>query len=263
MKRPLRGWTILVTRPAGQQRALARAVESMGAKTVHVPTFRIVPIAARVPTPDEAPRCVAAIFVSANAARLGAGELKRRWPRLPPCYAVGEATRRALAQRGVDALAPIRGDGAGALLSRPELSAPICGDVLVLGGADGLSELGDALGERGGAVRHCALYRRRRCSRRRRALRRALRLGALDALAATSLFGLKSLLALAGARRRLRAIALCVPGERLRAHAKRLGFRCIIFTPRADDASIARALAAHAARRRRPQRRWRPARRAA
>ena len=222
---------------------------------MHVPTLRVVPLDAQLPTPEHAPRCVAAVFVSANAVRCGMGALKRRWNPLPRCYAVGKATQRALAECGVDALAPTDGDGAAALLRRPELAAPIDGDVLLLRGAHGLAALGDSLAARGATVHSCALYRRARCATHRRRLRDALRLGSLHAIVATSLFGLESLLALAGNRRALRAVALCVPGARLADHARRLGFRSIILAPQADDASMAGALAgALSPRIRRPRR---------
>ncbi len=255
MRRPLRGWTTLVTRPAGQQHGLQRAIAAAGGDTLHVPTLRIAPLAA--PLAADASRCTAAIFVSANAARHGVPLLRRHWPSLPPCYAVGPATQRALAQRGVPALAPISGDGAAALLARPELAAPLRGEMLVLRGDSGLALLGETLRERGALVRHCALYRRRRTGQRRARLRRALRRRALDIAVATSLDSLDSLLALAGPRRRLRALALCVPGPRLLAQAQRRGFRCIISASQADDDSIVRALAAHAGRHRsRRERRW-------
>ena len=173
-RRPLAGQTILVTRPLGQQRQAQRALEALGACTVHVPTLRVVPLDAQLPAPEHAPRCVAAVFVSANAVRCGMGALKRRWNPLPNCYAVGKATQRALAECGVDALAPTDGDGAAALLRRPEFAAPIDGDVLLLRGAHGLAALGDSLAARGATVHSCALYRRARCATHRRRLRRRI-----------------------------------------------------------------------------------------
>lgn len=88
---------VIVTRPEGQERALAGALERLGHEVVACPLVRIEPLAGEW---LDASGYDWIVVTSAN----GAAELARRLRGpLPRVAAIGPATARALAERGIEA----------------------------------------------------------------------------------------------------------------------------------------------------------------
>ncbi|MBL0349201.1 MAG: uroporphyrinogen-III C-methyltransferase [Elusimicrobia bacterium] len=102
-RRPLFGWTVLVTRAADQASGLTALLEEKGARVAEAPAIRIEPL-----TPSAAVRRAlrslsnfdGALFTSANAVRAAATRLRGPWPRGVPVYAVGPKTAEALRAAG-------------------------------------------------------------------------------------------------------------------------------------------------------------------
>lgn len=122
MADPLEGVRIVVTRPKEQAEALIRGLEGLGAAVVPFPVLKIAPPRDWGPL-DAALRNVDAfdwvVFGSVNAVRFAFDRhmelgLDRGLWRRPRMAAVGEATKAALAERGVAvSLVPQRTDASG------------------------------------------------------------------------------------------------------------------------------------------------------
>jgi uroporphyrinogen-III synthase len=160
--RPLAGATVLVTRPAGTGAALARAARALGARTLSLPGASL-----RAPADREAARAVlragaradAVVFTSPAAVRfaftLAPGWRARAGAQV---YAVGPATARALARRGIAALAPDgRYDSEGVLAAMAGARAR---SACVVGAPGGRGLIADALRGRGIRVDEAQVYRR-------------------------------------------------------------------------------------------------------
>lgn len=233
---PLAGATLLVTRPAGTARALVARIRALGGTPLLLPglsvrTTRDAAVASRLRTSafDDwiftSPAAVRACFALAPSLRL---------PRRARAFAVGAGTRRALARRGVAALAPESGADSEALLAMPALAAVRGRRIALVGAPGGRNLIAPALRERGARVEAIDVYERRAARLTRRHF---------DALAAAPtpwITLLSSAEALANLCERLppglaagwRAQPVVVASERLAALARAQGF---------DDVGIARS----------------------
>lgn len=245
MKASLAGITVVVTRPAGQSGPFVASLRAAGAEPISVPALIIEPL------PLD-PAEVRAdwdwlIFTSANAVGHCPGPL----PGSPKCRiaAVGRATARALAERGitVDALPRERFDSEG-LLALPEFAAPLRGRILIVRGQGGRELLREELERRGAELRVAEVYRRRRAAADPRAhdlIAQALAAGRRIVTAVTSVEILEGLLAqlpeaIAGP---LRRTTLLVPGERVASAAAQLGWRGpLLQATSAEDSAMLQAL---------------------
>ncbi|MFN7551375.1 MAG: uroporphyrinogen-III synthase [Pseudomonadota bacterium] len=159
---PLAGRTVVVTRPAGTGGALARAARALGAQAVLLPGAALRgaadPQAARAGL-DRAARADAVVFTSPAAVRF-AFALRPRWrPRRGAAvHAVGPATARALARRGVVARAPDRRYDSEGLLAALAAVPPRVAAVIGAPGGRGL--IADGLRARGTRVDLVEVYRR-------------------------------------------------------------------------------------------------------
>jgi uroporphyrinogen-III synthase len=159
---PLRGLTVLNTRPVGGSAALTRAARALGARVL------LLPGASLRPSPDpvaaahaleRARRAEAVVFVSPAAVRM-AFRLRPVWRALRSTrvLAVGPATARDLQRRGVIALAPdARYDSEGVLAA---LAARPPATVAVIGAPGGRELIARELRARGSAVSEVHVYRR-------------------------------------------------------------------------------------------------------
>ncbi|MCB1848695.1 MAG: uroporphyrinogen-III synthase, partial [Halieaceae bacterium] len=158
---------VLVTRPEGQEGTLCAALEARGFRPYHLPLLALeslpeLPAAerAKVLALDEYQHV---IVVSGNAARYGMERIDEVWPQLPlgpGWYAVGEATARALAGRGIRALTPGADMTSEGLLALPQLQAVGGQRVLIIKGEGGRGAMREELGRRGARVDELACYRR-------------------------------------------------------------------------------------------------------
>ena len=153
----LDGVTVLVTRDREQARGLLLRIDDAGGRAHCIATVAIEPL----PPGDAALRalrqCDCAIFTSANAVRHGA-----RWISTPPhVAAVGPATHAALSALGhTGVIAPRHGHGGDALLALPELQTVAGRRIVVVRGADGLTNIQHTLQARGAIVHELSCYRR-------------------------------------------------------------------------------------------------------
>lgn len=244
----LEGLTVVVTRPARQAGPFVALLREAGAEAVLLPAIEIEPIEL-----DAASRAARApdnfdwtVYTSANAVEWSLRQLPR--PVRTRVAAIGRATTRALDDQGirVDAVPQGASDSEGLLALGP--FADLRGQrVLIVKGAGGRTLLREELARRGAEVVACEVYRRRPAAADPAALE-ALRSASGRTrliVAVTSGEVLGALLDAApdGRLPKLRDAALLVPGERVAASARSLGWRGpLIVAPSAEDGVMFAAL---------------------
>jgi uroporphyrinogen-III synthase len=245
---PLGGLVVVVTRPATQAARFAAMVAADGATPLMLPTIEIEAVeldaAARAAlTPD---RFDWTIYTSANAVESSLRQLPR--PARARIAAVGRGTARALAAHGlsVEAVPTTTADSEG-LLALDCFAALHGQRVLILKGHGGRPLLREELARRGAEVVTGDVYRRRPATAEPSALQalRAACTAGTAVITATSAEVLAGLLQLApdDANPQLRDAELLVPGPRVAAAARELGWRGrIIAAASAEDAAMAEAL---------------------
>lgn len=224
--KPLAGATVLITRPVGQGRTLARRVRALGGWPLLLPG---VSLRAAEPAPLDALKAALegdlALFTSPAAARFAA--------RLAPLRgrariaAVGRGTAHVLARHGVDdVLVPQAMQDSEGLLAHPALADVRGRAVAVVGAPGGRGVLQRRLRERGARIVDVSVYRRvpaRLDRRHRQALRHLRRRHYVLLSSVETLRCLQA--ALAGADwRRITAGVAVVSSARVAAAARRAGF---------------------------------------
>lgn len=251
MPGPLR---VLVTRPGAAADELAGALRQAGVEPVLFPALAIAPLSPD--EPGEAARRVKsqimefdrvdiAIFISMNAVAAGLDWLEHYWPQLPlgiAYYAVGAATARALAARGVAASSPGGAENSEALLALPGLQGIAGKRVMIFRGEGGRETLAERLRERGALVDYCEVYRRV-LPQPAQPLSALLAGGSVDVLTAASGETLENMLTLAGSERAaLCRLPVVVPGARVAELARGLGFGEVITAANATASATLSAL---------------------
>ncbi|GAB4177030.1 MAG: hypothetical protein OHK0026_10440 [Rhodocyclaceae bacterium] len=244
-ERPLAGRHIVVTRPADQAGALARAIAAAGGIPVVFPVLAILPLEDERPVGELAGRLHEfrlAVFVSANAVEHALAVIlaQREWPAGLTVAAIGKSTERALARHGILGVVtpPGRSDSE-ALLEAPQLAeAAVRGARVVIFRGDGGRELlGDTLAARGASLEYATCYRRAKPRADPSPLLELWERGELDAITLTSSEGLRNLWDMLGesGRARLREAALFVPHPRIAEQARALGLKDIRITAPGDE----------------------------
>ncbi|HEX9207621.1 MAG TPA: uroporphyrinogen-III synthase [Steroidobacteraceae bacterium] len=250
MTAPLAGITLVVTRPAAQAGHFIELARAAGAACVAFPTLEIEPLAADAATLARVREggWNWAIFTSTNAVECGGPALAATTA--AHLAAVGRATARALEARGRRVDARPESANSEGLLALPEF-AQVAGErILVVKGSGGRDLLRRELVARGADVLEFEVYRRSPAApdaAARQDLRHALATSGAW-VAVTSAEVLEALLQLVAADERpaLLESALLVPGERVAAVARRLGWRGPVVTaPTAEDATMLEALRLH------------------
>ena len=166
----LAGVRVLVTRPRDQAGPLVAAIEARGGVAFVFPAIEIAPVREAAPALgvlQRLDRYDVAVFVSVNAVN-GAAALQRegaRWPEHLDIVAQGDATRRALCDRGLGSRIRATGRfGSEALLEVPPLArAEVSGKrVALFKGVGGRERLANELQRRGAKVDFAEVYRRER-----------------------------------------------------------------------------------------------------
>ena len=163
----MRGWRLLLTRPAEENPPLATALAAADIASASLPLLELQPLAE---TPEQRTlwldldRYAAVLVVSKPAARLGLAALDRYWPQPPlqAWFAVGAATAAVLEDYGLHVHYPPREDSEG-LLALPALADALQRpepQVLLLRGEGGRDLLVETLSARGARVEVLELYRR-------------------------------------------------------------------------------------------------------
>ncbi|MFM1897525.1 MAG: hypothetical protein RLZZ385_2599 [Pseudomonadota bacterium] len=256
----LSGLRVLVTRPQDQAATLAAAIGEAGGVAVLAPLMRIEPLAdpssqqhirQRIQQLDHYDLV---IFISTNAARLGAGWIDRYWPQLPQgltLVAIGPATARELqALDGAITVAP-GGMRSEDLLSLPVLTAVQGKRILVMRGRGGREVLADTLRLRGARVDYVELYERHPVNYPLGSLPALLRDRQVNVLTVTSSEILSALVtALVTPQGNppdsnvgpWGLLPLLVPSERVQAAAHEAGFTTVINVHGADEEAMLQGL---------------------
>lgn len=248
----MRGWRLLLTRPAEECAALAATLADQGIHTTSLPLLAIEPLK-EMPEQRAAmlalDRYCAVVVVSKPAARLGLELLARYRPQPQfdqPWFSVGAATGAILDGYGLNVSWPACGDDSEALLALPQLAEAIDVPeprVLILRGEGGREYLADTLRARGVQVDSLELYRRSLPDYRPGTLIETLRSERLNAMVVSSGQGLQSLYELAGADwPELRELPLFVPSPRVAEIAASLGAKTIVDCRGAGAAALLAAL---------------------
>jgi len=249
VSRPLRGKTIVVTRPRAQAAALAGLIAAQGGVPVILPLLEIDP--ADDPRPLQAAiaqleRYALAIFISPNAVdfSLPAVLAVRPWPSGLQAAVIGQSSVAALAAHGIrEVIAPRQRFDSEALLELPELQAERIGGrrVVIFRGNGGRELLADTLRERGAEVDYVTCYQRSAPADGAGQLSTLWAANQLDALTVSSSEALRNLVDLldAAGRARLHTTPVFVPHQRIAEVARELGLRQVILTGPADAGIIA------------------------
>ena len=249
----LAGLAVIVTRPARQAARFIQLLGDRGATAIAFPTLAIEPVAIgshkRPPLAFDNFDWV--IYTSANAVEQSLAQLGR--PGESRIGAIGRATARSLAEAGIVVHAvPESGSDSEGLLAHPGLSEARGRRILIVKGIGGRDVLRAGLLAGGAEVTTVEVYRRVRPEPSRQALdelSRAPGPGAVIATA-TSAEVLESLLAMATEDHFpwLRGVPLLVPGDRVAAEARRLGWRGpLVVAASAEDSAMLAALESWAA----------------
>jgi uroporphyrinogen-III synthase len=243
---PLQGLGVVVTRPQRAAEALAQELAREGARPFVFPALAIEPIAqsqqldaafARLATTD------IAIFVSANAVEHGLDQARRRgpWPERTRIAAIGEATARALRNRGFGAvISPPEPYDSEALLALDEFKAMEGREVLVFRGKGGREALREGLEARGARVAYAECYRRVRPEADTAPLMRAWQRGEIQAVSVLSAETLENFMAMTGAggERLAASTALIVPHANVAGHRLASSFARVVVAPSGEGALV-------------------------
>ncbi|MCD1608206.1 uroporphyrinogen-III synthase [Stutzerimonas kunmingensis] len=245
-------WRLLLTRPAEECGAVAGVLAEAGIHSASLPLLAIKPLpetAEQRATVLELDRYCAVIVVSKPAARLGIELLDRYWPQPPlgqAWFSVGAATGAILADYGLDASWPERGDDSEALLALPRLGEALARPdpkVLILRGEGGRELLAETLRARGVQVDILELYRRYLPDYPAGTLAATLRSERLNGLVVSSGQGLLSLRELAADTwPEMLELPLFVPSPRVAEMARQLGAKRIVDCRGASVAALLAAL---------------------
>lgn len=245
-------WRLLLTRPAEECGAVADVLAKAGIHSASLPLLAIKPLpetAEQRATVLELDRYCAVIVVSKPAARLGIELLDRYWPQPPlgqAWFSVGAATGAILADYGLDASWPERGDDSEALLALPRLGEALARPdpkVLILRGEGGRELLAETLRARGVQVDILELYRRYLPDYPAGTLAATLRSERLNGLVVSSGQGLLSLRELAADTwPEMLELPLFVPSPRVAEMARQLGAKRIVDCRGASVAALLAAL---------------------
>ncbi|MEW5838851.1 MAG: uroporphyrinogen-III synthase [Pseudomonadota bacterium] len=164
----LRDWRIVLTRPTGQNEALAARIRAAGGEVILLPLLDIAPPAAPLSVQSlhaQLARSDWAIFISPNAVRMALRVLPAAdWPTTLRLAAIGQGTARTLREAGLgEALAPAAGADSESLLALAEFAQPSGRRILLVRGEGGRELLAQTLTERGASVEHAVVYRRLAC----------------------------------------------------------------------------------------------------
>ena len=218
--------TVLVTRTEPGASELAQTLRARGYAAQCCPMLEIRPIdhAASNATVAEFDRFDIAICVSGHAARFALDRIDAYWTQRPEVtwIAVGAATARVLAERGIQALQPATESSEGILALAP-LSRIVGRRVLICAGRDGRPLLAEELSRRGARVASLLLYERVAVS----AELAATELGDVSAIGAVIVSSADGARAFASAWQTVSGdpnVTVVAPSSRVAAELRGLGF---------------------------------------
>ncbi len=229
---------VISLRPQGQHDALRRAVARLGGRVVALSPLRIAPRQAPALTGALAASTV--VFTSPNAVAAVPADAWARLKSSSRVLATGSGTARALARRGIHAMAPSRMDSEG-VLGMPGLQRVDGQAIGLVTGRGGRGLIESTLRERGARVDRADVYAREAASVTPKARARLHALDAPAVLALSSADALDAAMAsLDGTTRsRLLRCAVVAASERLATHARDCGFRQVTLAASARPGDLA------------------------
>ncbi len=251
---PLAGLRVLVTRPAHQAANQTQLLQQLGAEPAELPLLEIQPTTSNEGTDFQfCKTCILdldlyrdVIFVSPNAARIGAEWIDDYWPQLPlgvRWVGIGKQTADTLNQLGFDAWHAEGGFDSETLLADPSMQAMSAERVLILGAEGGRDLLSNTLQQRGARVDYAHIYRRGCPEYPPELIQSTIYAQPLSAMLITSGQALRNLLQLcAPFATRPTDVTVIVPSARLAELARSLGFNRIRVAPGPDDSSMVNSL---------------------
>lgn len=215
---------LLITRPRGQARPLARAAQQTGWQTVCLPLFEVSNIGSEADRREALEARADAhwwIFTSVNAVAAARRAAPERWAR---CAAIGAATARALDEAGhpVGAM-PEESYSTEALLALPEFQEVAEQHIVIVGNETARPALREQLTERGARVESLPVYRLETIEHDAATVAESVHDAGIAVLTSASAADRLWALADAPTRRRLAHMPLVVPSERVADHCKRHG----------------------------------------
>ena len=240
MSGALAGRTVLVTRPARQAAALARAIRAVGGDAFVFPALAIeaVPSSELAASLAQLRDADLVIFVSPNAAQFGMAAIRSDGglPAAARVFAVGPGTARALQEQGVSGVITPDGQDSEALLALPQLQAVAGKRAVIVRGVGGRALLAESLAARGAQVHFMECYRRVRPRADAAPLLARWQAGGIDAVTVTSAETLDNLAALLGEAGMplLLHTPLFAPHEKIADAARRFGLAQVVATPGGD-----------------------------
>ncbi|MCX4192561.1 uroporphyrinogen-III synthase [Methylophaga sp. OBS1] len=239
--KPLAGQRILVTRPQAQADNLIELIQQAGGEAIRFPVISILPVPRARWGPLHLEQTDWLIFVSRNAVN----SFIQGWQQdLPPqlrLAAVGDGTASAMREAGLTVdCQPAISNGSEGLLQMSAMQNIQGKQVLIVRGVGGRERLADTLTDRGASITYVEVYCRTMTEHGRQACIAAMY---ADKLISTSVAGLDNLCRiLAEFRAELFCKPLLVVSERIRDHARSLGFRWVEVSADASDTAVLNTL---------------------
>ncbi|PJG58620.1 uroporphyrinogen-III synthase [Aeromonas cavernicola] len=237
--------TPLVVRPTAQATLLTTLLREQGHSPLCCPLLEIAAGTELAHLPSLLANADIVIAVSIHAVHFTHHFLRQQgweWPQID-YLAVGEATRAAFTEVGIDAICPDdpRSEG---VLALPNLQQVDGKHIVILRGNGGRDLMASTLTARGAQVHYCAAYERSYPPFDGAALVRHWQAAGLDSLLITSGELLQRLLALTPLDQRdwLCERLLVVPSPRVAAQAQTAGFTQITIAQGASNQALTAAL---------------------
>ncbi len=239
--KPLAGQRILVTRPQAQSDNLTDLIQKAGGEAISFPVISIQPLPAESWGPVNLEQNDWLIFVSRNAVNTFIDGWQQKLPSQLQLAAVGDGTASAMREAGLSVdCQPDISNGSEGLLQMPAMQAMQGKRVLIARGVGGRELLADTLTDRGATISYVEVYRRTLAQHGREACVTAMH---TDKLVCTSVAGVDNLCRiLAEFRAELFCKPLVVVSERIRDHARTLGFRWVEVSADASDTAVLNTL---------------------
>jgi uroporphyrinogen-III synthase len=236
---PLRGLTIVVTRPRDQAAQLARRIEQAGGIPLLFPLLDIAAVQDTKTLFEQIARLGQfnlAIFISPNAVYYGIAAICAAGavPNSLKIATVGQGSAKALRELGnANVIAPAERFDSEGLLALPELQNVAGWRVMIFRGDGGRELLGDTLKARGATVEYATCYQRSKPQQDAGVLLAAIP----DAITVTSSEALDYLWQMLddSARAALRGTPLFVPYARIAGLAREQGWLQAQLTASGDD----------------------------
>jgi len=248
---------ILTTRPEAMAEKLGLPLQAAGYSVSNVPLLAIEPLTLQAQQKQwlmDLDLFHRVVVISPSAADVLLEILEDFWPQWPigvNWYTVGQGTKLRLAQAGIEAVCPERGDKSEDLLLHPELQQLADEKILLVKGLGGRDLLYDTLAARGAKVSVLPLYERVKPKLNPQQVEQLLA-GSHQVLVVTSGDALAQYLAFVKIRftssltleEQLNRCWLLVPSYRIEQQAREMGFNLVVNTDGAGSEAILAAIKA-------------------